>query len=138
MSHDLHPLDVAVFDPLKANWRQILLRFYRESYVAIVSKPVFPSLLKQLCNKLQPTNLVGGFRGAGLWPFNPDAVRGDKIIETGEQHPSSSQTHADSPRKLLQEAIVKAIAPALSETTNRPWKIHEKRGNVCRPLMERF
>ncbi len=55
-SHALQPLDVAVFGPLKAHWWQILLRFYRETYMAIVSKHVFPSLLKQLCNKLQPTN----------------------------------------------------------------------------------
>ena len=67
--------------------------------------------------KMKPSHLVGGFRGAGLWSFNPEAVRAEKIIEVGEEHPWSSQACEEepvTPRKLLREAIVCAIAPPLS------------------------
>ena len=35
-SHALQPLDVGVFKGLKADWRKILLRFYRETRMTAV------------------------------------------------------------------------------------------------------
>ena len=47
-SHALQPLDVGLFKPLKAQWRKILLQFFRKTRMKSVDKAIFPTLLKQL------------------------------------------------------------------------------------------
>ena len=46
-SSALQPLDVGVYGPAKKVWYQILQKFYRESRQQTVSKPAFPTLLKE-------------------------------------------------------------------------------------------
>ena len=81
-SHALQPLDAEAFKGLKADWRMILLRFYRETRMTAVDKGSFPTLLKQLWQCFCSQNLVGGFRGAGLWPFNLDALSVLRSVKT--------------------------------------------------------
>ena len=85
-SHALQPLDVGVFKGLKADWRRILI------YVN-----------------------VGGFRGAGLWPFNSDAVSLEKCQSVLED--SNTPDDIGSPQRILREAIVSAIASTSSAET---------------------
>ena len=47
-SSTLYPMDVGVSGPAKKVWYQIWQKFYRESRQQSVSKPAFPSLLKEL------------------------------------------------------------------------------------------
>ena len=47
-SHALQLLDVAVFKPLKIEWKKILKHFTRESRLPNFDKSTFPGLLKQL------------------------------------------------------------------------------------------
>ncbi len=127
-SHALQPLDVGVFGPLKSIWRRILLRFYRETRMIAVDKGSFPTLLKKLWEYKSADNLIGGFRGSGLWPFNASAVNVEKCIEGDEDdqpQPSTSSTQDTTPdnvlaspsRRILREAIVNAIAPTPSAET---------------------
>ena len=108
-------LDVGVFKGIKADWRRILLRFYRETRMTAVDKGSFPTLLKQSWQCFCSQNLVGGFRGAGLWPFNSDAVSLEKCQNVLED--PTTPDDIGSPRRMLCEAIVSAIAPTLSAET---------------------
>ena len=84
---------------------------------SVVGKPAFLGLLNQLAAKTKPNHLVRGFRGADLWPLNLGAVRAERIIgqQDEEQSSSSGQAEETMLRKLLQEAIVNAIAQPLPE-----------------------
>ena len=84
---------------------------------SVVGKPAFLGLLNQLTAKTKPNHLVRGFRGADLWPLNLGAVRAERIIgqQDKEQSSSSGQAEEAMLRKLLQEAIVNAIAQPFPE-----------------------
>ncbi len=75
-SHILQPLDVGCFAPLKqAYGRQIedLMR----CQITHVTKIEFLLALKQAFNTaINPTNIQGGFAGAGLLPHNPQRSTG--------------------------------------------------------------
>lgn len=70
------PLDVAVFRPVKVEWRKIL-RQWRDtesgSRVSGIPKDRFPSLLKKLTEAISPNvkqNLLSGFRKCSIYPLN--------------------------------------------------------------------
>ena len=47
---------------------------------ANVTKDIFPSLIKELWEKsIKPEHLRGGFKSAGLAPFNPTAIPSDRL-----------------------------------------------------------
>lgn len=68
-THALQPLDVGFFSPIKSTWKCILQKWYRESRLAKVEKSTFPTLLSLLWGEIKASNLVGGFRGTGLFPW---------------------------------------------------------------------
>ncbi|XP_065654580.1 uncharacterized protein LOC136081210 [Hydra vulgaris] len=73
-SHALQPLDVAVFGPLKNEWRKILKQFAREIQQKNIDKTAFTGLLKQLCQRLSPANAIAGFRGTGISPLSKEKM----------------------------------------------------------------
>ena len=118
-SHALQPLDVAVFKPLKEQWKDILQQYYRQSRMQTVDKATFPSLLSQLWRKISHQNARSGFRGTGLWPLNKAAVPAGRIMKSFSSSANDDQSAPDShalysPRKLLQDAILTTISPPLS------------------------
>ena len=71
----LQPLDVAVFRPLKLEWRKILSDWQKESRVkGSIPKNQFPGLLLRLQNRLKPSNITAGFKASGIWPVDRNAV----------------------------------------------------------------
>ena len=101
MTHILQPLDVGVFGPVKARWRSILKQYKLRTRAMNVTKECFPSLIKQLWEQsLNEEHLQGGFRAAGLYPFNPQAVKlsqlapslSDTPVETVASRSTSSET----------------------------------------------
>ena len=42
--------------------------------MSAVDKGPFPTILKKLWGLISPDNLVAGFRGSGLWPFNSSSI----------------------------------------------------------------
>ena len=77
-THILQPLDVAVFGPVKKEWRQILRDWRSESRSpGTIPKTQFPTLVQRLWSSMStkvPSWLQSGFLATGLSPFNPDAV----------------------------------------------------------------
>ena len=67
-THLLQPLDMAVFRPIKQEWRKILQQWRKESRVkGGIPKNHFPRLLSQLYNHLKGDNLVSVFRATGIF-----------------------------------------------------------------------
>jgi hypothetical protein len=62
-SHRLQPLDVSFFRPFKIIWRDELKNWARSTNYKPVTKPVFPSLLKNAWERITLTSVTGGFKG---------------------------------------------------------------------------
>ena len=73
-SYLLQPLDVGCFAPLKKAYgcqAENLMRKYINHTTKIEFLPAFLAAFKAVVTK---SNMQGGFRSAGLVPFNPEAV----------------------------------------------------------------
>ena len=92
-----------------------------------VDKAVFPSLLSKLWLKVKAENAVAGFVGSGLYPINPQKVK-PRIVECNAP---IQPGNAESPRKLLRQAIINAVTPSPSDSTKSAMaNSHRKRKRV--------
>lgn len=88
-THFLQPLDVAVFSPLKAEWKR-LLREWKEECVrkgkayATIPKEVFPKLLKKLLEKDFSNSIRSGFATCGIYPISLEKALADLPQEETE------------------------------------------------------
>lgn len=89
-THLTQPLDVAFFRPMKVAWRTILSQWKETADGAnsqVVSKQVFPSLLKKVLERMEPNmakNLESGFRKCGIYPCDIEPLLqrvGRKTVE---------------------------------------------------------
>ena len=75
-THECQPLDVSVFGSLKTHWREQCHKFYRKNPGRVINKLNFNSVFRQAwLSAVTPSNICGGFRRAGVFPFNPDAIQ---------------------------------------------------------------
>lgn len=78
-THVMQPLDVAVFAPMKTEWKKIL-RHWKDSCerqgksYPTLPKQAFPKLLRQLLEKDYSQSIISGFEATGLVPLNPECV----------------------------------------------------------------
>ena len=90
-THEVQPLDVSFFGPLKNQWSRVCHEFYQASPGRIVTKFNFNQLFSKAWMKAATSeNVTSGFRRAGVIPFNPDAVLVTSTIS--ETPPSSSNS----------------------------------------------
>lgn len=80
-THLTQPLDVAFFRPLKMAWRDLLFDWKKTDgrMLPTIPKNVFPSLLKKLMNKIEPTasqNIISGFEKCGIRPIDRQKILG--------------------------------------------------------------
>uniref|UniRef100_A0A336MFM0 CSON002321 protein n=1 Tax=Culicoides sonorensis TaxID=179676 RepID=A0A336MFM0_CULSO len=92
-THILQPLDVAVFGPMKKEWKNIC-RQWRVTHDGFeISKENIPIALKSFLNSpSMAQNIKSGFRCTGLFPFNEDAVNYSKIVLRPSNEALSQQT----------------------------------------------
>ncbi|KAJ4443798.1 hypothetical protein ANN_05578 [Periplaneta americana] len=96
-THLCQPLDVAFFRPLKSSWRSVL-DDWKSKNRGVVPKSEFPRLLKGAFEKIGmniQTNVVSGFRKAGIVPLCPNKVISQIPEEdTGDNNSEGSWTSA--------------------------------------------
>jgi len=73
-SHLLQPLDVGCFGPLKKAYSREIERLIRRSITHISKTEFFLAFYAAFQLTMTESNIKGGFRGAGLAPFNPEIV----------------------------------------------------------------
>ena len=74
-THEMQPLDTAVFGPLKAHWREACHKYIQNNPGMAVTKYQFSSLLSEAwMNTMSPSTIISGFKSCGIYPFNPKAV----------------------------------------------------------------
>ena len=99
-THESQPLDVGVFAPLKVQWSKVCHYFYQKNPGRVINNFNFSSLFSEAwCRAVTPVNIMSGFRRAGVYPLNPEAVA---ITEQpdhshSEDSPSTQPMTHDSP-----------------------------------------
>ncbi|CAG5051853.1 unnamed protein product [Parnassius apollo] len=79
-SHILQPLDVGVFRPLKAAWRAELQNYKVNNPTSVPTRFDFHKFLTPVYEQcFTPTNIRAGFRKAGIYPINKNAVCSEAI-----------------------------------------------------------
>jgi hypothetical protein len=73
-SHLLQPLDVGCFAPLKKAYGRQAELLMRNKITRITKLEFLPCFKAAFDALITESNIQGGFRGAGLVPFNPEAV----------------------------------------------------------------
>jgi hypothetical protein len=73
-SHLLQPLDVGCFAPLKKAYGRQAELLMRNKITRITKLEFLPCFKAAFDASITESNIQGGFRGAGLVPFNPEAV----------------------------------------------------------------
>jgi hypothetical protein len=71
-SHLLQPLDVGCFGPLKKAYGREIEHLMRRSITHITKTEFFPAFYTAHQANITESNIRGGFRGAGLAPFDPE------------------------------------------------------------------
>ena len=73
-SHILQPLDVGCFGPLKKAYGQQIEDMMQAYITHITKDDFFPAFHAAFNIAMTESNIQGGFRGAGLLPFDPKSV----------------------------------------------------------------
>ena len=136
ITHETQPLDVGVFAPLKVQWTKTCHEFYQKNPGSIVTKFNFSRLFSQAwCRAVTPANVIAGFRRAGLYPFNPNAISLTEDTSSDmcctpsryeanssdqdashQTSPSSAVTGDSTPSCTATECLPNVAAPSHSST----------------------
>lgn len=90
-THILQPLDVYTLKYVKTQWRSLLWDFNRKNSVKKLDKPAFVRLYSQLYNyALLPGHCSAAFGKAGVFPYDPRAIKRSKLVKASTDQPSST------------------------------------------------
>ena len=96
-THECQPLDCSLFGPLKQHWREACHRFYQANPGKVISKLNFCSVFKNSwLTAVTPANICGGFKKAGVFPFNRAAVSLPDSSYESTNSDSKSDSNTDS------------------------------------------
>ena len=141
-SHLLQPLDVGVFGPLKKAYGKEIDKLIRARITYITKEDFFPAFSAAFDVAITKNNILGGFLGAGLVPFDPQSVISAlnmKLSTPNSSRPSSrsslpwtSQTPTSSKEASKQlDLVIRRIA---SHQHSSPTKLIESMGQLERGM----
>lgn len=76
-THELQPMDKSVFGPFEAYWDSELIRYWsnKSSNLRTITKRDFGVIFSKVWPRAATiANVSAGFRGTGIYPFNPDIL----------------------------------------------------------------
>ena len=93
-SHGLQPLDVSCFKPFKVAFRAYKNLWTMKHHGVRVTKEILANwVFLALKKALTAKNIQGGFRGAGIWPLNLEAMKLKMGHSEGFKRPTSAEVH---------------------------------------------
>ena len=112
-SHLLQPLDVGVFGPLKKAISRHLAGLLQTEIVRIQKFEWLEKYIKARAEALSTSNIQGGWRGAGLFPFHRSRVLRNLPLEIQTEGPSTpppTQYNAE-PTTLFDTSLLTSSPP---------------------------
>ena len=104
-THEMQPLDTAVFGPLKTNWQNACHDFLHTNPSKVITKYSFSSVFNKAWMKtMQPQTIVNGFQSCGVYPYNPRAVLDydipDDTLDTSDDSEQMRDKSQDTEHQL--------------------------------------
>lgn len=114
-THELQPLDKAVFRSFEAYWDEEVLNFWvNHNNERSINRARFGQIFSPVWLKsMSPDNICSGFRATGIWPFNPNV-----IPDTAFAPSCLTQRAAEITDRILQETTVREIEANVSNNGN--------------------
>lgn len=132
-SHLLQPMDLTVFKPLKLKFDELLIAWQRKKYGVRASKAVFSTSISQAWRQLNRTNIISGFKKAGIVPFSdkviPDEKYDPEALETFRSAPTSSISQS-SQSLSVQDACVQVNSSSAGGSFEKILLQHVKQNTV--------
>lgn len=116
----LQPLDVAVFRPVKGTWRTVVHNFRLENNYAKLTRQEFSKTVQKCFDQcLKPDTIKSRFQCCGIFPFDPQNINYDKLLEKSNKHASKAQAPviATSSEATKNELFKKEFESRLSHVT---------------------
>lgn len=74
-THELQPLDKAVYRSFEAHWDQQVLLYWEKHPERVITKSRFNHIFSKVWSRCMTNeNIVSGFRATGLYPYDPSAI----------------------------------------------------------------
>jgi hypothetical protein len=96
-SHILQPLDVGCFSPLKKAYGRQIEDMMRAHITHITKDDFFPAFHAAFLSAMTENNIRGGFRGAGILPFDPEGVISTLDLKLKTPTPPNSRPSTAQP-----------------------------------------
>jgi hypothetical protein len=96
-SHLLQPLDVGCFSPLKKAYGHQIEELMRQQITHVTKEDFIPAFRAAFQTSLTESNVQGGFRGAGLVPFDPERVISTLDLKLRTPTPQNSRPSTADP-----------------------------------------
>lgn len=94
-THILQPMDVAVFHPLKASWKQTVQQWRCENGAAKIKKEDFAPLMKTAFDSsIKKETVKNGFKCTGLLSLDVTEVNFFKLVNSSRQKAEKMHTHS--------------------------------------------
>ena len=81
-SHICQPNDVGPFKPLKQEWRSAVSEWRLQNPYEVLTRGSFASVLSTALQRLNPEAIRAGYRATGLYPFDAEAVKYERLTAT--------------------------------------------------------
>ena len=122
-THEMQPLDIAVYAPLKTHWQDVCHRYLQSHPGTVITKYQFSKLFSEAWLKTMfPGNIINGFKCCGIYPFNPKAVL--------DHDPCCASSRADSSSQI--------ITTPMEDSTDNDQASTESSSNIEDAAVESF
>ena len=105
-SHILQPLDVGVFKSFKSFFSKVYRQHMAKNPGCVITEDILASVVGgAFAQSHTPLNILGGFKKAGIYPFNPGEVSDRQLAPSKalKKHTSPAQTFSDEQVKLFEQ-----------------------------------
>ena len=105
-SHILQPLDVGVFKSFKSFFSKVFRQHMAKNPGCVITEDILASVVGDaFVQSHTPLNILGGFKKAGIYPFNPGEVSDRQLAPSKalKKHTSPAQTFSDEQVKLFEQ-----------------------------------
>jgi FtsZ-binding cell division protein ZapB len=130
-SHLTQPLDIGVFSPLKRAYGSQISHRIRANITHITKDDFFPAFHAAFKAVFTEQNVKGGFRGAGLAPFDPDTVISKLDIRLRTPSPPGTPDGLSQP---WISQTPRTAAEAISQSTLIKDQVARHRGSSPTPI----
>ena len=100
-SHILQRLDIVVFKPFKSFFSKACRQYMAKNPGRVITEDIFASVVgSAIAQSHTPLNILGGFKKAGIFPFNPGEVSDRQLAPSKALKKSTSEAHSFSPEQI--------------------------------------